>query len=604
MYGSKGETFVLRRPEGYDGTLPHYLAKEGELVAFPGVLTRISDRYHEVMDGGTEPSPVEEKFFKTYMHETTCPECHGTRLKKIKNYVTLHGENYASLGKMEFSDLLDFFEGLSGNEMSQWVIDALRERMMLMKEIGLDYLAFERRMDSLSGGEYQRLRMANQVGSGLTGLIYIIDEPTDGLHGADSRKVIAIIQKLLNQGNTVVTIEHNSDVIQAADYIIELGPGAGIHGGEVIARGTLQEIKNHPKSIIGKYLARKPNPILKNGLPEIDASICLHGVEANNLKNVDVEIPLQKITCFTGVSGSGKSSIVHEVLYKACYSKLQDHRIIPGKYRSIDGIDGIKNVICIDQSLLNGKRTSMAATYLNIFDAIRTHFARSVNKGHRMRDCKAYFSLNAKGACAACKGKGYIENYIQYFGAARVVCPQCRGQQYMDEVLQVRYHGKNIRQVLDMTFAEALAFFENDQGICDRVRLVCDLGLGYMQLGQSLSSVSGGEAQRLKLAREMSRYKNKKNLLYLFDEPTIGLHSRDVARIIQVFGRIVANNNTVVLVEHHPDVILISDYVIDMGPGAGRHGGEVLFSGTPLQFLEQAHSKTAEYLRDYVGFGR
>lgn len=600
MYGSKGEMFILRRPKGYDKVLPNYLAKEGELVSFPGVLTRINDLYHEMMNEKTAPSTAQESFFKTYMHEVECPDCIGTRLKKIKNYITLNGKNYAELGKMEFSDLLVFFEQFSGNDMSQPIIDALKERLTLMKEIGLDYLSFERRIDSLSGGEYQRLRIANQVGSGLVGLTYIIDEPTDGLHGADNEKVINIIKKLLNKGNTVITIEHDYDVISAADYIIEMGPGAGVNGGEVIAQGTLKEIQNNPKSIIGKYLSQKTGIDLNRSPLQFDASISLLGVKVNNVKNVDVEIPLQRITCFTGVSGSGKSSVVYEVLYKGLYSKLQDNRVIPGAHKSIEGIDQIKNIICIDQSLLNGKNTSIPATYLNIFDTIRTLFAKGVDNDNEMKDNISYFSFNSKGACPVCKGKGYIENYIQYFGETKIICTACNGQQYTDDVLQVRYCGKNMKQVLDMTFTEALVFFKDQAAIYDKVKLVCDLGLGYMQLGQSLSTVSGGEAQRLKLAREMSRYKNRKNLIYIFDEPTIGLHSKDVTRILQVMKRIVTNQNTVVLIEHNPDMILNSDYIIDMGPGAGRYGGEIMFCGTPLQLLEQAHSKTADYLRDYV----
>ena len=478
MYGSKGETFVLQRPEGYDKVLPNYLAKEGELVSFTGVLTRINDLYHEMMNGKTAPSPAQENFFKTYMHEVKCPDCNGTRLKKIKDYITLNGKNYAELGKMEFSDLLVFLGQLSGNDMSQPIMDALKERLILMKEIGLDYLSFERRIDSLSGGEYQRLRIVNQVGSGLVGLTYIIDEPTDGLHGSDNQKVIKIIKRLLNKGNTVITIEHDYDVISAADYIIEMGPGAGVNGGEVIAQGTLTEIQNNPKSIIGKYLSQKPALDLNKSSIQFNASIRLLGVKVNNVKNVDVEIPLQRITCFTGVSGSGKSSIVYEVLYKVLYSKLHDNRVIPGEHEKIEGIDNIKNIICIDQSLINGKNTSIPATYLNIFDAIRTLFAKSVDDDNEMRDNKSYFSFNSKGACSACKGKGYIENYVQYFGETKIICSECNGQQYIDDVLQVKYCGKNIKQVLDMTFTEALVFFQNHAAIQDKVKLVCDLGLG------------------------------------------------------------------------------------------------------------------------------
>lgn len=597
MYGTKEETFLLKRPEGYEKVLPNYLEKEGKLVSFKGILTRIEELYQEMIEAPVTPTPERENFFNTYMHEIECPSCHGTRLKKIKSYITLNGKNYLQLGKMEFLDLLEFFKQVRGNEISQPIIDALTERLELMEEIGLGYLSFERRIDSLSGGEYQRLRIANQVGSGLVGLTYIIDEPTDGLHGTDNEKVIKVINRLLQKGNTVITIEHDYDVIKAADYIIEMGPGAGIEGGEVIAAGTPGELYHNPASIIGKRLFESPVYNKRKDRLEMNASIKILGIEENNIKNADIEIPLNKITCFTGVSGSGKSSVVYEVLYKAFCAKVQGSRTIPGKHKAVEGLENIKNMICIDQSLLQGKNTSIPATYLDIFDTIRMFFAQNVADGHEMKDKKAYFSFNSKGACPACRGKGYIEKYIQYFGETRTVCSECNGQQYIDEVLAVKYHGRSIKEVLDMTFQEALCFFGDCKDIFEKVKLVCELGLGYMQLGQPLCTLSGGEAQRMKLAREMTKYKNKKNLFYIFDEPTVGLHSKDVGMLIEVIQNIVKGGNTVLLVEHNPDMILSADYIIDMGPGAGKYGGEVMFAGTPSQMLEHATSKTAQYLR-------
>ncbi len=634
LYGSGEEKFLLQRPEGYGKALPNYLAKEGKLIHFQGILTRIEELYQDMRNAPETPTPAQEHFFKTYMHEEECPSCGGTRLKKIKNYITLNGKNYAQLGRMEFSELLEFSRQIVGNEVSQPIVDALRERLALMAEIGLDYLCFARRIDTLSGGEYQRLRIASQVGSGLVGLTYIIDEPTDGLHGTDNQKIIHIIHKLLEKGNTVITIEHDIDVISAADYIIELGPGAGVDGGEIIAAGSPQQLRENPDSLIGKYLSGKSEYVFQAEMPErispekisqnISAdkiqkvsadkvagnrpsattqktsSIKIFGIEANNIKNADIEIPLHKITCFTGVSGSGKSSIVYQVLYKAFCSRLQNSHMVPGKYRAIEGFDRVKNIICIDQSLQNGKSTSIPATYLDLFDAIRTLFSQSIADGSEMKDKKAYFSFNSKGACPACKGKGYIEKYIQYFGETRIVCSECGGQQYIDEVLSVKYQGKNIKQVLDMTFSEASVFFAQQKNIQEKIMLVCDLGLGYMQLGQPFNTLSGGEAQRMKLAKQMSRCKNKKDLLYIFDEPTIGLHAKDVSRIREVMQRIIEAQNTIVLVEHHPDMILSSDYIIDLGPGAGKHGGNVVFSGTPSQLLACGDSKTAEYLRRKV----
>ena len=601
MYGSKEESFILKRPEDYEKILPNYLAKEGEFITFKGILTRIGELYQEMLEAPTTPSPDQENFFKMYMYEMECPSCNGTRLKKIKNYTVLNGKSYAQMGKMEFSELLEFFEQMQGNEVSQPIIDALKERLTLMEEIGLEYLSFERRIDSLSGGEYQRLRMANQVGSGLVGLTYIIDEPTDGLHGTDNQKVINVINRLLQKGNTVITIEHNFDVIAAADYIIEMGPGAGIEGGEVIATGTPEELQKNPDSIIGKCLLERPSYRFEKKVFDSEGSIRITGIEANNVKNADVEIPLNRMTCFTGVSGSGKSTVVHEVLYKAACSRMHHSRVIPGKYKRMEGLEQIKEIVCINQELLNGKNSSIPATYLEIFDIIRMFFSQSVADDHEMRDKKAYFSFNSKGACPVCKGKGYIENYIQYFGETRITCEECNGQQYIEEVLEVKYKGKSIKEVLDMTFAEALDFFEEHKNVYEKVKLACDLGLGYMQLGQPLSTLSGGEAQRMKLIKEMTKYKNKKKLLYIFDEPTVGLHAKDVSRFIKVIQRIVAEQNTVVLVEHNPDMILSSDYIIEMGPGAGKYGGEVVFAGIPSQMLEHATSKTATYLRGYVG---
>lgn len=609
MYGSGEEEFLLQRPDGYSKTLPNYLAKEGKPIRFQGILERIKELYQDMLNDPSSPSFTQEAFFKNYMQETTCPACKGSRLKKIKDFTLLAGKNYAQLGQMEFWELLPFLKQLPEDEASRDILSALKEQLEFMEEIGLGYLSFHRRIDSLSGGEYQRLRIASQVGFGLVGLTYIIDEPTSGLHGLDNQKILQVIERLLQKGNTVITIEHDLDIIRAADYIIELGPGAGIQGGEVIASGSVDELRKNKNSLIGKYLrtslSAAPDPAALTGdspaaPTKNHPSIKLFGMQANNLKNIDVEIPLGKITCFTGVSGSGKSSVVHEVLYKAFCADRQGTHVIPGKYREIQGLSEIKNMILIDQSLLSGKNTSIPATYLELFDPIRTLFSESVDDSHEMKHNKAYFSFNSKGACPVCKGKGYIEKYIKYFGMARTVCSECSGAQYTEDVLAVTYHGKNIKQVLDMTFDKAAEFFKHENNIYEKIRLVCDLGLGYMQLGQPFQTLSGGEAKRMKLAKEMTRYRNKKNLLYIFDEPTVGLSTKDIERILAILRRIIEAQNTVVVVEHNPDIILNADHIIDLGPDAGKHGGEIVFTGTPARMLANAKTKTADYLRKYI----
>lgn len=598
LYGS-ADTFILQRPEGYDKILPNYLAKEGKAIRFQGILTRLEELYREMLRD-PEPTPEQEQFFRTWMHETECPGCGGTRLKKIKGCVMLCDKNYAQLGNMEFSELSAFLEKIQANEMSRPVLDALKEKLSLMEEIGCHYLSFGRRMDSLSGGEYQRLRIANQVGSGLVGLTYIIDEPTDGLHKADSPKVIGVIKRLLQKENTVITIEHDEDVIRAADYCVEMGPGAGTDGGKIVASGTPEQLMRNPDSMIGKHLLEKRTYPLA-APAAFDAFIRIYGIEINNVKGADIEIPLQRITCFTGVSGSGKSSIVYEVLYKALDSRLQHTRVVPGKFERMEGFEKIRHVVCIDQTPLSGKNTSVPATYLDLSDAVRMLFLGELEEDHEMKGKKSYFSFNSKGACPACRGRGYLEHVIPYLGGVRTVCPTCRGQQYLDEVLEVKYQGKNIKQVMDMTFQEAASFFEKEKKIYDKVRLACDLGLGYMRLDQPMNTLSGGEIRRMKFVKEMTRYQNKKGLLYLFDEPSVGLHVKDVKKLMEVMRQVVREGNTVVLVEHHPDMILRADYIIDLGPGAGKDGGKVMFAGQPFLLLKQTASKTAQYLRSYVG---
>lgn len=600
FYGCGNERFPLIRPEGYDKELPHYTAKVGEKVGFEGLIPRINAEYRKRLN--QQLTSAQEEFFKKFMIDTVCPVCNGSRLKPSREYVTLEGVTYDELGNMEFSELLIFLDHIkivSEKEKSlRPVINELKLRLSWLVDIGLGYLSYNRRIDTLSGGEYQRLRLAGQLCSGLMGLTYIIDEPLDGLHGSDNEKIIRILNRLKEQGNTIITIEHDLDIIKCADYIIEVGPGPGKFGGYIIAKGTPEEIITNNSSVLRNVMQNS-----KLQLKELrfitSQSIKVYGAKANNLKNIDVEIPLNQVVCVTGVSGSGKSTLAIEILYKLFMSKLHDARIIPGSYDSVEGMTFIEDIYCIDQSALNRTKSSIPATYIGVFDAIRDVFAKCENAVKLNVIDPAYFSFNSKGGCPSCKGKGYLDKHVHYFGDLQMLCPLCEGNRYINDVLEVTYKGKNIAQVLQMDIESACTFFEEHSYIHNKLNYMLDLGLGYMSLGQPVNTVSNGEAQRLRLAKELSRNKRKKNLLYILDEPTAGLHAKDVKKILNVIRDIVDKGNTVVVIEHNPEVIINSDYVIDMGPGAGKEGGRIVFTGTPSELLQFNASKTSDYLKRY-----
>lgn len=602
FYGTKGETFPLLRPEGYDKEMPGYTPRVGEYVEFEGLVTWIN-RYYLNRER-IELSESEEAFFDKFMVDEICPSCQGTRLKPQRKYITIKNYDYYSLGNMELNDLRTFIEEI---KIPQDKADALlpviyeiKARLNSLIKIGLGYLCLNRRADSLSGGEYQRVRLAGQIGSALMGMSYIIDEPSVGLHGTDNGKIIALLEQLRDQGNTVITIEHDLDIIEKADYIIEMGPGAGNNGGEIIACGTVDEIRENDKSVIAPYLRAKG----KNLHPKISADkpdyIKIIGAQANNLKNIDVAIPLGRLVCFTGVSGSGKSSLIIEILYKAFISRLHDPRVIPGKHLRIEGMEKIKDVYCIDKSPIGKSKTSIPTTYVGVFDAIRKIFSECESaKRHGLNDV-SYFSFNSKGACPSCKGIGYIDTHIHYLGDLQTICPVCNGERYTKEVLEVMYNGRNIAQVLGLTIETALSFFEDNTYIYNKLKYMYDLGLGYLTLGQQISTVSGGEAQRLRLAKEISKMRGKKNMLYIMDEPATGLHSQDINKLLAAIRTIIDKGNSMIIIEHNPDIVINADYIIDMGPGAGKNGGEVVAEGNLQEIIECAKSKTGQYLKSYM----
>jgi len=602
FYGTKGETFVHQLPEDYTKDLSNFNRRNdiGKEVIFEGFVP-ILDKLYEDMKN-KELDSWHEQHFNDFMVDDVCLSCNGTRLKPQRQYITINGLCYDEICNMELSDLHSLLSGLQipsdKTDVVTPILNEICSKLNALTDIGLGYLSLNRRTDTLSGGEYQRVRLAGQIGSGLTGLTYIIDEPTIGLHGVDNDRIIKLIERIRSKGNTVITIEHDIDIIKNADHIIEIGPGSGEHGGEVISQGTLSEIIKNEKSIIAPFLFEK-NEVVSYDV-DIEQYIRIIGAKANNLKNIDVTIPLNRLICLTGISGSGKSSLAIEIIYKAFWSLIHDARIVPGKYSRIEGMEKISDIYCIDQSTIGLSKTSIPATYIGFFDAIRKIYAESKDAIENGLGHISHYSFNSAGGCTSCKGVGFLDTHIQYLGNLNIVCPVCEGARYKDEVLEIRYNGKNINEVLNLTVEASLSFFSDHPYIYNKIKCLDELGLAYMKLGQSITTISGGEAQRLRLAKELSKIRRKKNMLYILDEPTTGLHAKDIQRLMLFMKKIVSTENTVLLIEHNPDVILAADYIIDMGPGAGKNGGTVVAEGTVPQIMACSDSVTGEYLRRYV----
>ncbi len=572
------------------------------MTAFEGVINNLERRYKETT------SVYSREDIAQYMGEAVCPDCHGQRLKKEALCVTICGKNINEFCDMSIVEALDFVKGikLSEREMmiAERILKEIKERLGFLSSVGLEYLTLSRTAGTLSGGESQRIRLATQIGSSLMGVLYILDEPSIGLHQRDNDKLIATLKKLRDLGNTLIVVEHDEDTMRAADFIVDIGPGAGVHGGEVICAGTLDDIMKCERSVTGQYLTGK----LKIEVPEQRRKpgkkwLTVTGCRENNLKNITAKIPLGIFTCVTGVSGSGKSSLVNEIIYKHLVGKLNRARIKPGAFDTFEGIEHLDKVIAIDQSPIGRTPRSNPATYTGVFNDIRDLFA-STNDAKMRGYTSGRFSFNVKGGrCEACEGDGINKIEMHFLPDIYVPCEVCKGKRYNRETLEVHYRGKSIYDVLEMTVEEGITFFENHEKIKRKLQTLYDVGLGYIKIGQPATTLSGGEAQRVKLATELSKRATGKTV-YILDEPTTGLHTADVHKLIDVLQKLTDGGNTVLVIEHNLDVIKTADYIIDMGPEGGNGGGTVIATGTPEQVAANPISYTGRYLAPLLGVDR
>lgn len=588
--GTKGEKVTV-----------HYESQFGKgnvhQVAFEGLLANVNRRYRECFSERMRAD------YEQYMRITPCALCHGARLKASSLAVTIGNLNIYQATELSIEHFYHWIDEIRLTPMQHQIADEvvkeIRSRIRFMLDVGLDYLTLSRAAGTLSGGEAQRIRLATQIGSGLVGVAYILDEPSIGLHQRDNDRLIATLKHLRDLGNTVIVVEHDEDTMRAADYIVDIGPGAGSEGGEVVATGTAEEIMQNPRSITGQYLSGKLKIEVPKTRRKPNGWITVKGASEHNLKNIDVRFPLGVFTCVTGVSGSGKSSLVNEILYKTLAKKLNRARTIPGRYKSIEGVEQLDKIIAIDQSPIGRTPRSNPATYTGVFDMIRDLFAGTPDAKARGYS-KGRFSFNVRGGrCEACQGDGIVKIEMNFLPDVYVPCEVCNGKRFNRETLEVKYKGKNIYDILEMTVEEALDFFKNVPSITRKIQTLYDVGLGYVKLGQPSTELSGGEAQRIKLATELSRRPTGKTI-YVLDEPTTGLHFADVHKLVVMLDRLAENGNTVIVIEHNLDVIKCADYIIDIGPEGGDRGGTVIAEGTPEQVAKVKESYTGHYIRQYL----
>jgi excinuclease ABC subunit A len=598
-YPDKIKHILISGTDGHEVKV-HYTGQRGSgiyPVAFEGLVKNVERRYRETASDSSKQE------YETFMRITPCSECGGMRLKKEALAVTVGDKNIYEVTSLSIGRLSEFLENLKLSEqqmlIGRLILKEISSRVGFLIDVGLDYLTLSRATSSLSGGEAQRIRLATQIGSGLVGVCYILDEPSIGLHQRDNGKLLGTLKHLRDLGNTVIVVEHDEETMRAADQIIDIGPGAGSHGGELVAQGTADEIMKVPESITGQYLSGKKMIDVPSKRRKPTGFLTVRGAQEHNLKNIDVKIPLGIFACVTGVSGSGKSSLVNEILYKTLARKLNRAHTISGKCAGIDGIGQLDKVIDIDQSPIGRTPRSNPATYTGVFDMIRDLFANTADARARGYT-KGRFSFNVKGGrCEACSGDGIVKIEMHFLPDVYVPCDVCHGKRYNRETLEVRYKGKNIYDVLDMTVEEALPFFENVPSIRQKIQTLYDVGLSYVKLGQPSTELSGGEAQRIKLATELSKRGTGKTI-YILDEPTTGLHFADVHKLIDILQRLTEAGNSVLVIEHNLDVIKTADYIIDMGPEGGDGGGTVIAKGTPEQVAKEKRSYTGQYLKEIL----
>jgi len=600
LYGTKGEQFkVLLPPKAKVGQ-----QHAGKKIKFHGVVNQLEHHYRQYRKQGTSNAGMDE-YLKKVMVEYHCPECGGARLKRARRLVTIEGRNLFEVGEMHLADLLRFLKSIrpapKQRAIAETIVREVTARLELLIAIGLDYLSLNRRSSTLSGGESQRIRLSSQIGSGLMGMLYVLDEPSIGLHPKDNVKMVDTLKRLRDLGNTVIVVEHDADTIRAADHVLEIGPGPGVHGGTVVAEGPLKKILKDSRSLTGQYLSgAKYIAVPARRRPGNGKSLVVKGARQNNLKNIDVEIPLGQFVCVTGASGSGKSSLIHGIVHKRLFSLLYDSRVFAGAHDVLTGSEHISDVIDIDQSPIGRSSRSNPATYIGFYDAIRTLFAET-DQAKKRRFTASTFSFNVKGGrCEECAGEGTITTQLSFMPDVEVLCPTCKGARYNQDTLEVKYRGKNIAEVLDLSVEEGVRFFAGEPLIARKISVLEELGLGYLKLGHPSTILSGGEAQRVKLAGELGKLKRGKHNLYILDEPTTGLHFADIDRLLGSLNRLVDNGHSVVVIEHNLDVIKTADHVIDLGPEGGHNGGQLIACGTPEEIAACKASHTGKFLAELL----